>query len=129
MKISTETYKRLLNNSISAKENKYKNRKIVYNGIKFDSKKEYAYYIKLKLLEDSGKIQELKRQVKYELQPSYRFKDKTIRSINYIADFEYIQDGVKHIIDVKGSKNMMTETFKIKKKMFEYKYNIEIEIV
>ena len=126
MKISTETYKRLINNSINAKESKYKNKKIVYNGIKFDSKKEYAYYIKLKLLEDSNKIQELKRQVKYELQPSYRFKDKTIRAINYIADFEYIQDGVKHIVDTKGFR---TEVYKLKKKMFEYKYNIEIEEV
>lgn len=126
MKISTETYKRLINNSINAKESKYKNKKIVYNGIKFDSKKEYAYYIKLKLLEDSNKIQDLKRQVKYELQPSYRFKDKTIRAINYIADFEYIENGVKHIIDTKGFR---TEVYKIKKKMFEYKYNIEIEEV
>lgn len=126
MKISTETYKRLLNNSINAKQSKYKNKKIVYNGIKFDSKKEYAYYIKLKLLEDSNKIQDLKRQVKYELQPSYKFKDKTIRAINYIADFEYIQDGVKHIVDTKGFR---TEVYKLKKKIFEYKYNIEIEEV
>lgn len=126
MKISTETYKRLLNNSINIKQSKYKNKKIVYNGVKFDSKKEYAYYIKLKLLEDNNKIQELKRQVKYELQPSYKFKGKTIRAINYIADFEYIQDGVKHIIDTKGFR---TEVYKIKKKLFEYKYNIEIEEV
>lgn len=126
MKISDEVYQRLLNNSINEKQNKYKNKKIVYNNIRFDSKKEYAYYIKLKMLEDSGIIQDLKRQVKYELQPSYKFKDKTIRAINYIADFEYIENGIKHIIDVKG---IRTEVYKIKKKLFEYKYNIEIEEV
>ena len=126
MKISTETYKRLLNNSINTKQSKYKNKKIMYNGVKFDSKKEYAYYIKLKLLEESNKIQDLKRQVKYELQPSYKFKGKTIRAINYIADFEYIENGVKHILDTKGFR---TEVYKLKKKMFEYKYNLEIEEV
>lgn len=126
MKISTETYKRLIINSFNTKQNKYKNKKIVYNGVKFDSKKEYAYYIKLKLLEESNKIQDLKRQVKYELQPSYKFKGKTIRAINYIADFEYIENGVKHIIDTKGFR---TEIYKLKKKMFEYKYNLEIEEV
>ena len=45
--------------------NKYHNKKIIYNGIKFDSIKEKNRYIELKLLERAGLIKNLKLQ--YEL--------------------------------------------------------------
>lgn len=126
MKISNETYRRLLNNSINAKQNKYHNQKVIYNGIKFDSQREKNYYIKLQLLQEYNMIEDLKRQVKFELQPSYEINGKKIRSINYIADFTYREKGKLHVIDVKG---VRTNEYKLKKKMFEYKYNIEIEEV
>lgn len=120
MKVDKELYEKLVGKSI---ENKYHNKKIYYDGHWFDSQKEEAYYIKLKLLEKQGKIQELKLQVKFELQPSFKFKGETIRSINYIADFTYIEDGKLHIVDTKG---VRTEVYKIKKKMMNYKgYEVE----
>lgn len=126
MKISNEIYRRLLNNSINAKQNKYHNQKVIYNGIKFDSQREKNYYIKLQLLQEYNMIEDLKRQVKFELQPSYEINGKKIRSINYIADFTYREKGKLHVIDVKG---VRTNEYKLKKKLFEYKYNIEIEEV
>ena len=127
MKISNEVYKRLLNNSINAKQNKYHNNKIIYDGKKFDSNKEKNYYIKLKLLESYNMITGLKRQVRYEIQPKYEIKGRKVRAITYVADFTYKDEkGKTHIIDVKGYK---TEVYKLKKKMFEYRYNIEIEEV
>lgn len=122
MRINQETYKKLINHSIDYK-NKYKNKKVIYDGITFDSKKEGAYYLKLKLLEENGIISDLKLQVKFELQPKFQFGNKTIRAINYIADFTYIQDNKLHIVDTKG---MRTDVYKLKKKMMEYKgYEIE----
>ena len=126
MKISNETYRRLLNNSINAKVNKYHNQKVIYNGIKFDSQREKNYYIKLLLLQEYNMIEDLKRQVKFELQPGYEINGKKIKSINYLADFTYREKGKLHVIDVKG---VRTNEYKLKKKMFEYKYNIEIEEV
>lgn len=123
MRVSQETYERFINHAIDYKQNKYKNKKVVYNGIKFDSKKEGAYYLKLKMLEEKGIINDLKLQVKFELQPKFTFKGKTIRAINYIADFTYIQDNQLHIVDTKG---IRTEVYKLKKKMMQYKgYEIE----
>ena len=123
MRVSNHIYEQLLNHSIDYKQSKYKNKKVIYNGIKFDSQKERNYYIKLKLLEEKGIISNLKLQVKFELQPSFKFKGKTIRSINYIADFTYIQDNKLHIVDTKG---VRTEVYRIKKKMMQYKgYEIE----
>jgi len=124
MRVSKETYEKLMNHSIDVKVNKYKNKRVVYDGHMFDSIKEKKYYIKLKVLEELGKIKDLKLQVKFELIPSFKFNNKTIRSINYVADFTYNDEENKlHIVDTKG---IRTEVYKIKKKLMNYKgYEIE----
>ena len=89
----------------------------------FDSKKERDYYVILEMMLKNNQITDLKTQVKFELQPSFKFKGKTIRSINYIADFTYVKDGKLIIVDTKGYR---TEVYKLKKKMMQYKgYDIE----
>ena len=126
MMVSKEIYSKLLNNSIDYKQSKYKNKKVVYDEIKFDSQKERNYYIKLKLLEDKGKIKNLKLQVKFELQPKFKSGNKNIQAISYIADFTYLDEENKlHIVDTKG---VRTDVYKIKKKMMQYK-GLEIEEV
>ena len=85
MRISESQYMQFIGNY--TKQNKYHNKKVEYDGIKFDSVKEKNRYIGLKQLERLGVIQNLQRQVKYELQPSFKLNEKTIRSITYIADF------------------------------------------
>lgn len=48
---------------------------------------------------------------------------KLHREMTYICDFVITDaDGKVHIIDVKSSQFFQTEVFKIKKKLFEYKY-------
>lgn len=98
--------------------NKYGNHKTQYKGISFDSKKECEYFIYLEALEAQGGISELQRQVKFELQPSFKHNGKTIRAINYVADFTfYDKEGKFHIVDTKGIK---TEVYKLKKKMMQF---------
>lgn len=127
MKISKETYNKLINNSIDVKQSKYYNKKVYYDGHWFDSQKEKSWYIKYKLMEQAGVILDLKLQVKYELIKTFKLEDKTYRSTNYIADFTYkTKDGKLHVIDVKG---MRTDVYKLKKKLMAWKYGIEIEEV
>lgn len=105
---------------------KYHNKKVKYDGYTFDSIREKNYYIKLKLLEKAGKIKELELQKEFELQPSYKLNNKTIRKITYRADFTYktAEDDKLRVIDVKGYR---TDVYRLKKKLFEYRYKIEIE--
>ena len=105
---------------------KYHNKKVEYDGYTFDSIKEKNYYIKLKLLEKAGKIKELELQKEYELQPSFKLNNKTSRKITYRSDFTYktTEDDKLHVVDVKGFR---TDVYRLKKKLFEYKYRIEIE--
>ena len=108
-------------------QKKYYNQKTLINGIKFDSKKEAKRYTELKLLEKAHIIKELELQKKFELQPKYKNKNgEHIRAITYIADF-YYYDNEKQEYVVEDTKGFRTEVYKIKKKMFEYKYNMCIK--
>lgn len=100
---------------------KYNAHKTIVDGIKFDSAKEAKRYRELMFLFKTGEIDNLKLQPKYRLVESYiNGKGKSIRGIDYIADFQYMKDGKVVIEDVKGYK---TQTYKLKKKLFESKYN------
>ena len=105
--------------------NKYHNKKVIYNGITFDSIKEKNRYIELKLLERAGVIKDLKLQYEFELQPAFILNKKKIKKISYIADFFYFDNKLNDYV-VEDTKGMRTDVYKIKKKMFEYKYKREI---
>ena len=114
------------------KPNKYKNQPITIDGHTFPSRREAKRYSQLSLLEKAGIIRDLNLQVPFELQPSFKhpITKQTIRAIKYIADFTYYdENGIFHIEDVKGSEATMTKDFKIKRKLFIYKYGKDIEIV
>lgn len=103
---------------------KYHNTKTVADGIKFDSKLEAERYAQLKILERAGVIMELELQPSFDLLPSFRKNGKTWRKTVYKADFRYIlcEDDRIIIEDVKGSTAVITDVFRLKQKLFEYKY-------
>lgn len=115
--------------------NKYSNKKIEYQGKKFDSKKELRFYCVLEDLQEAGIIKDLKTQVPFEIQPKFKDSEgKTIRAIKYIADFTCIVCDVERfkravgqdlklkkgdlaVLDTKGYK---TDVYKLKYKMMLY---------
>lgn len=106
------------------KQSKYKNKKVTVNGKVFDSKKEAKRYQELKLLEKSGIIKDLELQKRFTLLEGFKKNNKTYRPIYYYADFVYylIYEKKTVVEDVKGSKYFTTDVYKLKKKLFEYKY-------
>lgn len=105
---------------------KYKNQKVIIDGIEFDSKKEAKRYQELLLLQKSGVIADLKRQVPYTLVPAFNLNKKRYRAMNYVADFVYKENDKEIVEDCKGYR---TEVYKIKKKLMAYIYQIEIREV
>jgi hypothetical protein len=104
---------------------KYHSRKISRDGITFDSVKEYRRWCELSLLERAGTIQNLKRQVKFELIPSQRIDGKVIeRSCTYIADFVYTENGKMVVEDTKGFR---TTDYIIKRKLLLWVHGIRIQ--
>lgn len=120
--------------------NKYHNEKVEIDGFMFDSKKEARRYRELKLLESSGMISDLKRQVKYVLIPAQREpetkgkrggikKGKLIeRECSYTADFVY-RDNETGMQVVEDTKGVRTTEYKLKRKMMLYFYGIRIKEV
>ena len=103
-------------------KSKYGALKAEVNGSIFDSIMEAKFYVYLLHLQHNGEIQGFDCQVKYELQPKYRSKHtgKIVRPIYYIPDFVITKnDGSITAVDGKGQE---TDVFKLKQKMFEYKY-------
>lgn len=99
---------------------KYNAKKVEYNGIVFDSKRECERYKVLKEMEDKGEINDLQLQVSYTLLPK---TDKT-RPTRYIADFVYFKDGWRVVEDCKGFK---TEEYRLKKKMMYVLLGIDVK--
>lgn len=125
-------------------ESKYKNKKVEYEGIQFDSKKEKDRYLVLKKAEDDGIIFGLERQVRFELIPAIkeeyiehlktkdRIKTRTVQlAITYTCDFMYVKDGVNVIEDVKASPKLasLDKSFLLKEKLFRWKFGFPIKRV
>ena len=95
-------------------------------------------YRELKFLEASGKIENLKTQVKFVLLPAQRepdtvgpkggkIKGRVIeREVSYIADFVYVEDGRMVVEDTKG---VRTPEYVIKRKLMLYMTGIRIKEV
>lgn len=99
---------------------KYGNKKVKYKGVLFDSKKEMERYIWLKNQENKGEIFDLKLQPVFIVQDKFKFQNKSVRAVKYIADFQYKDIyGFTVIEDVKGYR---TDIYKLKIKMFLNKY-------
>lgn len=106
---------------------KYHAKKTELDGITFDSKKEANRYAELKLLERSGAIHNLQRQVRYELIPAQKKDGKTVeRACHYIADFVYEENGKTVVEDVKGYR---TKEYVLKRKLMLQVHGIEVREV
>ena len=108
------------------KKSKYSSAKTDIDGIRFDSKKEAEFYAELKLREKVGEISHLRLQPRYLLQEAFKHEGKQYREIEYVADFEYIENGVTVVVDVKGFRPAV---YMIKRKLFLYKYGDKVKFI
>lgn len=101
------------------KKHKYGAKKEEVDGIKFSSKREANRYLKLKYLQSTGVIQELRLQVPYELNPGGTF------SYKYVADFVYY-DVVRACHVVEDCKGFRTVEYKKKKKLMKKVHGVDL---
>ncbi len=102
-------------------ENKFHNKIVEIDGIKFRSKLEGNRYLQLKLMKASGFVQDFKMQVEY------RLEHNGILITRYRADFVVTYaDGAVVVEDTKG---VETEAFRIKKNLMLALLGIEIQLI
>lgn len=114
---------------MAKQKQKYNARKVSYNSMIFDSKKELKRYLELSQLATVGKVFGLKMQVKYLLIPKQKMNGRVIeRECSYIADFVYRnEDGETVVEDVKGyRRGGAYSVFVIKRKLMLERYGIRI---
>lgn len=122
--ISVDEYRALLKKQANTRGNK----RVTIDGYAFDSVNESRRYQELKLLLQASAIIGLGVHPLYELQAA--FTDATgrhHRAISYEGDFCYLEDGVVVVEDVKGYR---TEVFKLKEKLFRFRYpHIDFRVI
>ena len=113
------------------KPSKYHSEKETVDGITFDSRKEARRYQELLMWQRSGEINNLERQVKFELIPAQKECGRVIeRAVSYVADFVYYDtfSGLKIVEDVKSDATRTSE-YRIKRKLMLWRYGIRIKEV
>ena len=134
---------------IVQKQTKAGNRKVIVDGMEFDSKKEFARWVELSAMQERGEISNLERQKKYTLIPPQRGESVEVykkgdkagqpkpgplieREVAYIADFVYVKDGKTVVEDVKGFRDpssAMYAKFVLKRKLMLWIHGIHVEEV
>ena len=111
-------------------------------GLEFDSRKELRRWKELSMLQSLGEIEDLQRQVEFELIPAQyeteirisdktgkRLKDKMVlkeRRCCYIADFVYKDKGGNTIVEDTKSEATRTPEYIIKRKLMRYLKGINV---
>lgn len=126
----------------SKRTNKYNARKVIIDGIEFDSTKEGKRYLVLKKAQEAGVINELKLQPRWDALPAkketyiehLKTKDKikervVVRPIKYTADFSYIKGGELVVEDVKPCPKMLSRDVSLRIRLMKYFHDIDVRLV
>lgn len=123
-----------------AKRSKYGAVKTTVDGIVFHSAKEARRYTELKLLQQAGRIRNLRLQRRYVLCAlvvdradcrdvnAGAIANRRVPIGHYIGDFEYEESYLGQVwnLIVEDSKGMRTAMYKLKKRLFEAQYGVQI---
>lgn len=96
----------------------------------FHSTGEYNMFAQLALLNDNGKIKNLRRQVPFQIK--FKGQPKPMRTLVLDFTFDEIDsDGEfkKRYLDYKGDEKGIDKYWKFKKELVEFMYNLNIEII
>lgn len=116
-----ESYKNKTIKVSISKPNKYRNRKVVYNDIVFDSQHEAEVYSELLLRQYAKEIYALDRQISFDL----KVNDQLV--CRYISDFTYYtHDDVFTIVDAKSEFTKKLPEYRIKKKLLKACLGLDI---
>lgn len=110
------------------RQHKYRAKPCVIEGIRFASQREGRRFLELRMLEKAGEIRELELQPRFPLYALRASNGEVIKVADYVADFQFREgrDGALVVEDVKG---MPTETYRLKKRIFEAQYGMQIREV
>lgn len=94
----------------------------IVDGQRFASRKEARVYQRLRVLEQTGHIRELRCQVRFDLPVNGE------RVCTYVADFTWIERSGEFIVaDVKSTATATIERYRLKRKLFRAVHGFDIQ--
>ena len=110
---------------------KFKNKKVIFDGMAFDSKKECERYKVLKAWQEMGVISDLRTQVAFELARGIKIAGEARKrpSVRYVADFVYLdrrQTGCQVVEDVKSAITKKDKVYRLKKHLMKLIHDIDV---
>lgn len=114
-----------------AKPAKYRNRKVIQGDQVFDSAKEARRWAVLEQMQSAGQIQELRRQVAFELAPAVKLmgENRTKPALRYVSDFTYLRDGKRTIEDIKSPATRKLAIYRAKAHLMKTVLGLDIHEV
>jgi hypothetical protein len=113
----------------SIRRSKYRNMRVIVDGLKFQSKREAKAWCDLKHRERAGEISELRRQVPYQLYASTECGGIVAPICKYVADFVFIDNRTRETVVADAKGGCITPMFRLKQKMMRICYGIEVVII
>lgn len=104
------------------KTSKYRNQKVVYEGMQFDSQLELQRWRELVMLAAAKSITDLRRQVHYDLVVN------GMLVTTYTADFEYVEGGRKVTEEVKSAGTRRARDWPLRRKLMRAVHGIDIQV-
>lgn len=105
------------------RRNKFGAIRTTIDGVTFDSQREATLFQQFKAMEKTGMITDLRRQPKYVLAVN------GVTIATYRPDWDYIEKGDRHVIDVKSAPTMKKRDFKLICKLMKAIHGIEVEVM
>jgi hypothetical protein len=104
--------------------NKFHAKKVVIDGIEFDSKRESEYYSHFVDMANAGIVTKIECHPRYTLLDFFRGNDgKAERAITYRPDFRLTYtDGTIEVVEVKSKRTAKEPDYIMRRKLFKSKY-------
>ena len=113
----------------AGKESKFRSKKVVAEGITWDSKGEYARWCQLKMMQKGGLITDLQRQVSFVLAPAVILDGKKKPAMKFTADFSYRECGRLVVEDFKSPITAEETSFRMRLHLMKSVHDIDVQLV
>lgn len=113
----------------AGKESKFHSKKVVAEGITWDSKGEYNRWCQLKMMLKGGLITDLQRQVSFILAPAVILEGRKKPAMKFTADFAYRECGRLVVEDFKSPITAEERPFRMRIHLMKSVHDIEVKII
>ena len=115
---------------VKEKPAKYRNKALVVDGVRFDSRREFARWAELQAMERRGEISDLRRQPVFVLAASVKFagSKRAKPALRYVADFFYHEGTARVVEDIKSPATAKNAAFVIKRHLMLALYGLDVRV-